>query len=209
MLEIGLHLVLVARVGVDHVPEEHRFSVSLQQNVLNERTEDLVAAPEERADDGAGDEHDNRSLDDLGAVRPLDLLELAEDSRMNPPRRVSTVGHDGGAGAVEARARRPGAAGRATDWRGPWSPASPSARRASRRCLLVSPATPIPPLLPGLAMKRVRAAPTAIPTKLDPVGRVPLRLLGLVVAPLAVGAGKGDRDSDSGGHLFSFSLGVG
>ena len=58
--------------------------------------------------------------------------------------------------------------------------------------------------LPRLPMQRVRAAPAAVLLELDAVGRVPLRLLGLVVAPLALGAGERDCDSDSAlGHVFS------
>jgi hypothetical protein len=58
-------------------------------------------------------------------------------------------------------------------------------------------------------MKRVRLAPAAVLLELDAIGRVPLRFLGLVVAPLALGAGERDCNSDSGlGHgFFSFVSG--
>src|SRR5690348_13826623 len=56
--------------------------------------------------------------------------------------------------------------------------------------------------LPRLPVGGVRAAPAAVLRELDPVGRVPLRFLGLVVAALALGAGERDRNSDSGlGHF--------
>src|SRR2546423_7482109 len=57
--------------------------------------------------------------------------------------------------------------------------------------------------LSGLPVGRVPAAPAAVLLELDAVRRVPLRLLGLVVAPLALGAGERDPNSDSGCHLFS------
>src|SRR5204863_10203482 len=60
--------------------------------------------------------------------------------------------------------------------------------------------------LPRLPMGRVAAAPAAVLLQLEPVGRVPLRLVRLVVAPLALGAGERDRDSYSGCHWFGISL---
>ena len=50
----------------------------------------------------------------------------------------------------------------------------------------------------GLAVSCMTTAPAAVLRELDAVGRVPLRFHGLVVAPLAVGAGKRDRNSNSG-----------
>jgi hypothetical protein len=50
-------------------------------------------------------------------------------------------------------------------------------------------------------MNRVLTAPAAVLLELDTVGRVPLRLVRLVVPPLALGAGERDRDSNSGCHL--------
>src|SRR4051794_20880435 len=50
--------------------------------------------------------------------------------------------------------------------------------------------------LAGLAMRRVTAAPLAVLAQLDAIRRVPLGLVRLVVAPLAVLACKRDRDSD-------------
>src|SRR5207253_7710282 len=54
----------------------------------------------------------------------------------------------------------------------------------------------------GLPVQGVASTPAAVLAELDPVGGVPLRLLRLVVAALALGASEGDRDSYSGGHLF-------
>src|SRR4051812_12516070 len=51
--------------------------------------------------------------------------------------------------------------------------------------------------LTRLPVERVLAAPTAVLLELHAVGRVPLRLLGRVVAPLALGAGECDSYSDS------------
>src|SRR3954452_14846915 len=48
-----------------------------EEDVLDEPSEDLVGAPEVDADDDAGDEHDDRPLDQLRLRRPLDLLQLA------------------------------------------------------------------------------------------------------------------------------------
>src|SRR5207253_10718355 len=59
--------------------------------------------------------------------------------------------------------------------------------------------------LPRLPMQRVAAAPAAVLLELDTVRRVPLGLLRLVVAPLALGARERDSDSDSGFcHGFFF-----
>src|SRR4051812_41097272 len=56
-------------------------------------------------------------------------------------------------------------------------------------------------------MRGMAAAPAAELAELDPVGRVPLRLRRLIVAPLAVVTGKGDRNSHSSlGHVESRSL---
>src|SRR3954469_11711645 len=48
-----------------------------EEDVLDEPSEDLVGAPEVDADDDAGDEHDDRPLDQLRLRRPFDLLQLA------------------------------------------------------------------------------------------------------------------------------------
>src|SRR5207237_5282512 len=61
--------------------------------------------------------------------------------------------------------------------------------------------------LAGLPVQGVVAAPAAVLAELDPVGRVPLRLLRLVVAPLALRAGERDAYSDSGCHVLIFLLG--
>src|SRR4051794_4381437 len=61
--------------------------------------------------------------------------------------------------------------------------------------------------LTSLPVERVLAAPAAVLLELHAVGRVPLRLLGRVVAPLALRAGEGDSYSDSGfGHGFFVDL---
>src|SRR5205085_4389478 len=62
--------------------------------------------------------------------------------------------------------------------------------------------------LAGLPVHGVAAAPAAVLLELDPVGRVPLRFLGLVVAPLAVDAGERNPNSDSGCHVLFSSFRV-
>ena len=58
-------------------------------------------------------------------------------------------------------------------------------------------------------MQGVGGAPAAVLPELDAVRGVPLRLLGLVVAPFALGARERDCDSDSGlGHGFLPSVGA-
>src|SRR6185312_11808480 len=48
-----------------------------EQNIADERLEELIGGVEIRADDRAGDDHDDRALDHLTTAGPLDLLELA------------------------------------------------------------------------------------------------------------------------------------
>src|SRR5581483_7185684 len=82
----------------------------------------------------------------------------------------------------------------------------PLRARAAGDCRLLLGA-PLPALLPRLPVHGVAAAPAAVLLELDAVRRVPLRLLRLVVAPLALGAGERDCDSDSGCHSCSFPRG--
>jgi hypothetical protein len=49
----------------------------LKKDVLDEPTEELVGDPKIDADDQAGDENDDRALDQLLLTGPLDLLQLA------------------------------------------------------------------------------------------------------------------------------------
>src|SRR5581483_4118497 len=75
------------------------------------------------------------------------------------------------------------------------------ARRGAARAALLA---RLPSHLARLPVGRVRAAPAAVLLQLDPVRRVPPRLVRLVVAPPALGAGERDRDSGSGfRHGFS------
>src|SRR4051812_18667706 len=55
--------------------------------------------------------------------------------------------------------------------------------------------------LASLPVRGVMTTPPAVLLELHPVGGVPLRLLRLIVPPLAFGAGERDCDSDSGGHF--------
>jgi hypothetical protein len=47
-----------------------------EEDVAHERLERLIGSKEVRADDRAGDQDDDRALDDLGLARPFDLLQL-------------------------------------------------------------------------------------------------------------------------------------
>jgi hypothetical protein len=53
-------------------------SLVTAQDGADEGLERLVGAVEEGADDHAGDDHDDRALEHLGAIRPLDLLQLGD-----------------------------------------------------------------------------------------------------------------------------------
>src|SRR5918994_285577 len=75
---------------------------------------------------------------------------------------------------------------------------APSAcSRRARRCWRVWRAT-----LARLPVRRMTAAPAAVLLDFQTVRRVPLRLVRLVVAALALGAREGDADSDSGCHVL-------
>src|SRR5262245_9652891 len=49
-----------------------------EKDVADEGADHLVDAPEVRADDEHRDDHDDRPLDGLGAVRPVDLAKLGD-----------------------------------------------------------------------------------------------------------------------------------
>src|SRR4051794_15225137 len=172
----------------------------VQQEVLHDVLPQLVVQPQECADDHAGDD-DHHSAADHGLLAgPLDFPELAvrlADEIDRAAARALALG------ALARPALRLVA------------PARGLARRR-RRCRRSSRpgeggllgATVAPLLtarlghgrLAGLPVRRVAAAPAAVLLELDAVGRVPLRLLRLIIAPLALGARKRDCDSDSGGH---------
>src|SRR4051794_23379035 len=172
---------------------QRNMPTSLQKDVADEGADQLVDAPEIGTDDEHGDDDDDGSLDRLGPVRPVDLAELGH-----------RLADEATAAAGLVLQRRDRSATRCSRLR-------QAARLAHR--LVTGCATGVAPLpaglvghrLTGLAMDRVGAAPTAVLLELDPVGRVSLRLLGLVVPSLALRAGERDCDSDSGCHGF-FSL---
>ena len=114
MLEVGLHLVLVTRVGVDDVPAEHQ--TPLRSDVADEAAEDEVGRREIGADDGDRDDDDDGGREELAPRRPLDLAQLGVATRRRTcgSRRAaragrrsgsSTAGPGGPAGAVARRAR--------------------------------------------------------------------------------------------------------
>ena len=147
VLEVGLHLVLVPGVGVDHVPVEHRSSPYCPRSTSRTNGRRIwSAAPEEGADDRARDQHDDRALDHLCAVRPLDLAELAD--RLTDEAAAATMLDDrrgslgpGGRRTRRARARGrllPGGTARVTALSSRLlchvRPPSPSASRGARVC---------------------------------------------------------------------------
>src|SRR6476660_8868229 len=69
-----------------------------EKDVANEGTDDLVDAPQVRAHDEHGDDHDDGALDRLRAVRPVDLAEL-RDRLLDEAAAAALVldGHDRGA----------------------------------------------------------------------------------------------------------------
>ena len=75
MLEVRLDLVLVPRIGVDHVPAKHR-RLEVEENVADEARERKIGDPEVGADDRDGDDDDDGGGEELAAARPLDLLQL-------------------------------------------------------------------------------------------------------------------------------------
>src|SRR6188768_3504637 len=167
----------------------------LEQDAVDDRTDDLVEAPQVDADDGARDDHDDDALERLVARRPVDLAQLGV--RLADELAALLLGLAPGllldgllrrADLLRARAAR---------------------ARSGLTCGCACGA-PLPAglacHLPRLPMHRVRAAPAAVLLELHPVGGVSLGLLRLVVAPLALGAGERDRDSYSGCHC---SLGSG
>src|SRR6476659_8634578 len=70
---------------------QRNMPTSLQKNVADEGTDQLVGAPEVCADDQDGNDDDDRSLDGLGTIRPVDLAELGDglaEEPAPPPRLV-------------------------------------------------------------------------------------------------------------------------
>src|SRR5579862_2009059 len=144
---------------------------------------DLVVEIEVEPDDQAGDQHDHRPLHDLVLARPLDLLQLRPG--LADEVRAPALVRRGGAllrRLLRTRGKRLLTAPRAAC--GGAVGADLGHRSAS------------------LPVRGVLPAPAAVLPELDPVRRVPLRFVGLVVAPLALGTGERDRNSDSGlGHV--------
>src|SRR5262245_63262762 len=168
-----------------------------EQNVLDETTEDLVREEQVHARDETGDQDDGGALDQLVLAGPVDLLQLRPrlgDEALAPLARDVAV-------AVGLCGRRRGARlllllrlallGRALD-----GGAALGLRGATGAAL----GTGLSGHLAGLPVHSVPAAPTAVLLELDPIRRVPLRLLGLVIASLALRAGERDSDSYSTCH---------
>src|SRR5262245_38636865 len=181
-----------------------------EQNVLDETTEDLVREEQVHARDETGDQDDGGALDQLVLPGPVDLLQLrprlGDEALAALPRDVASVGGCGRRRRARlllllllllllrlALLRRALERGAALGLRG----AAGAALRTGLSGHLAS-----------LPVDSVPATPATVLLELDPVRRVPLRLLGLVVAPLAVIAGERDSDSYSGCHSCSLLLRV-
>src|SRR5581483_6386856 len=154
-----------------------------QQHVLDDVLPELVVQPEVEADDEARDQHHRRAADQRLLARPLDLLELRhrlldevrEAGAWGLPLLRDALGAARLVAAVRRRAR-----------------SRPHRRPTRERRLRLRPpgaalltGLPSHALSASLPVDGVAAAPAAVLLELDPVGRVPLRLLRLIVAPLA------------------------
>src|SRR5205085_6832848 len=136
-------------------------------------------------DDDAGDDDDGGRLDDLALTRPLDLLELGDRLADEVPAALGDRPDD--------RLRRCVGSCRALPVYRPGALVRTGLAARVRTPLLATFGSVFAcGHLPGFPVERVSAAPAAVLLELDPVGRVPLRLVGLVVAPLALGARERD-----------------
>src|ERR1051325_2459394 len=141
-----------------------------EQDLLHDVLPELVVQIQVDPDDDAGDEHDDGALDHLVLRRPLDLLQLGP-RLLDEPEEAAAPALAGLDLAGRTRCRCTATlAGKASFGRH----------------------------LARLPVRRVPPAPAAVLRELDAVGGVPLRLVGLVVAPLALRARERDRNSDSG-----------
>src|SRR3954447_9280376 len=158
----------------------------VQQDVLHDVLPQLVVQPQECADDHAGDEDDHGAADHGVLARPLDLLELAVRLADEIDRAARALP----LGALARTALRLVAPTRGLARR--WGCRRSS--RAGEGGLLGATVAPLLTArlghagLAGLPVRGVGAAPAAVLLALDAVGRVSLRLLRLVIAPLALSA---------------------
>src|SRR5262245_4643163 len=161
----------------------------LEQDAVDERAEDLVEAPEIEPDDRARDDHDDDALERLPAARPVDLPQLGVRLADELPARLRLLATglllDGLLGRADLRLAAPTTPARSLS-RGSPGGAPLTSRLAGH--------------LAGLPVRGVAAAPAAVLGQLETVRRVPLGLLCLVIAPLALRASERDRDSYSGCH---------
>src|SRR5436190_3178984 len=149
-----------------------------------EAGEHLVEAVEVRPDDEARGHHHERRLPRLLAVREVDLRQLPAHLAAEGEQAAEAVSHPARALDLAAGLALRLAGDRCGDGSAPGllPVTARGAGHASARLLV----------------GRVLAAPRAVLRELDPVGRVSLGLLRLIVAPLAVLARKRDRDADTG-----------
>src|SRR5215211_554382 len=84
---------------------DRRLALEPQQNVADEAAEGEVRDGEVGADDGDGDDHDDRGGGKLTAAGPLDLLELGPRLADEPARAAAALALR--AGLALRRLRRP------------------------------------------------------------------------------------------------------
>src|SRR3989442_1368696 len=119
----------------------------LEEHLLDDVLPDLVVQVEVRADDDAGDDHDDRPLNQLVLLRPLDLLELG-------PRLADEAEHAAAAPLAGLHLAR----------RTRFRPRSPRTDADVTRHLA------------GLPMRCMSPAPAAVLGELHAVRSIPLRL---------------------------------
>src|SRR3954447_8357146 len=148
-----------------------------------ETGEHLVEAVQVRTEDQARRHHHERRLPGLLPVRKVDLRQLPAHLAAEREEAAQAVPHPARALDLAAGLALRLAGDRRGDGATPGLPVS--ARRSGHA-------------LARLLVGGVLAAPRAVLRELDPVGRVSLGLLSLVVASLAVLARERDRDADTG-----------
>src|SRR5919198_6511795 len=183
-------------------------SLLTEEDVLDEPLEGEVGEPEVGADDHAGDQDDGDSLNQLLLAGPFDFLQLggsladeAADARARDPA-LDFGRRSGGAKRRLALNPRVGSVRLPLLLRAARASLRPSLLRHATRPGIGGFLDSCTKGLSRFSMHSVPTAPAAVLAQLDAVRRVPLGLRRLIVASLAVGAGEGDRVSDSGSHLF-------
>src|SRR6266550_2060000 len=170
--------------------------LEVEEDVFDKTGEREVGDPEIHPDDGDRNDDDQGRRGNLLAIRPLDLLELADRLRCEAAKAAATLtastrlalrlanGLDLAPSLARALARSPS--------------------RLLEIGALAACAGLASHYLSGFPMERLRPAPAAELLGLETVRRVSLRLLRLVIPALALGARERDRNSYSCSHVSSF-----